>query len=407
MAHGFNNTYLSFLSSNTSKNKTVSFLLSVTFQSPMLHFRKYSPSLIYIILFLALFLASIYLKFNDNTFVRTFLPDFREKVLYRNHFMNNSSNGYLHVRLNLTSNTASCQTNDNIIIYILSTTTNFQRRKVIRSTWASPLIGTCFVFILGKIDFSPSNQMRINNEKRQYKDIVQIDHMETYSNVVYKEIAVLQWSHHFYPLIPYLFKTDDDLIIDSILISSIARLLVTNSSDNTSYISNYRSTLISTILSSDRSTFFRGGWSMDFQPTLRGDGKFGVSKAVWPHAILPLYCSGFGWFMSNNVRDRLVNASYTYPLNRTAWIGDVFVSGFLARQAKVKCTGIEIDYEQTFSGNCSCLMVKNPMLTVCSSTFHAGGGGGGDEVKKYEEYKRAWKIIRQRQKSMNMTFRDC
>jgi len=322
----------------------------------------------------------------------------------------NSSIIYLHVKLDLTSNTAICQENDYLIIYILSTITNIQRRNVIRSTWASKQNGTCFIFILGQFSSLINNfnqiQMKINDEKKQYQDIVQIDHIESYSNVVYKEIAALQWSQYFYPNIPYLFKTDDDLIVDTILISSIAHLLLTNVSNNDSVISKYRPTLISNIQSSNRANFFRGGWDMAFQPTLRGEGKFGVSEAVWPHPTLPPYCSGFGWFMSKNIRDQLVNVSYTYPLNKTAWIGDVFISGFLAKEANVKCSGISIDYEQTSSANCSCSMVNNPMLTVCSSTFHAGGGGG-TEIQKYIEYQKAWKVIQLRHNLTNTVINDC
>ncbi|CAF4631191.1 unnamed protein product, partial [Rotaria sp. Silwood2] len=299
--------------------------------------------------------------------------------------INNSSIEYLDSRLDLTSNTAICQKNDYLIIYILSTIINVQRRDVIRSTWASKQNGVCFVFILGQVPGTISNageiNMKVNNEKKTSQDIVQIDHIESYSNVVYKEMAALQWSYHFYPNIPYLFKTDDDLIVDTILISSIARLLLTNISNNNAFLLKYRPTLISNIISSDRTTFFRGGWAMDYQPTLRGGGKFGVSEKVWPHPVLPAYCSGFGWFMSKYIRDQLVNVSYTYPVDKTAWIGDVFISGFLAKTANVKCTGIAIDFDQTASANCSCLMVNNPMLTVCSSSFHIGGGG--TEMQRY------------------------
>jgi hypothetical protein len=108
--------------------------------------------------------------------------------------------------------------------------------------------------------------------------------------------------------------------------------------------------------------------------------------------------------MSNNVRNRLVNASYTYPLKQIVSIGDVFLSGFLAKAANVKCTGISIDYEQTASANCSCLMVQRPMLTVCSSSYHAGGGN--DETKKSKEYEKAWKVIQQRHNLINQTITD-
>jgi hypothetical protein len=142
---------------------------------------------------------------------------------------------------------------------------------------------------------------------------------------------------------------------------------------------------------------------MDFQPTLRSS-KFAVSESVWLHQVLPPYCSGFGWLMSNNIRNKLLEASLTYPFNKTVWIGDVFLSGFIAKAANVKCTGISIDYEQTSSANRSCLMVQRPMLTVCSSTFH--GGGRGDQIIKYKEYEKAWKVIQQRHNLTNRTITD-
>jgi hypothetical protein len=368
--------------------------------------RRHRPSNVYLIFFLILFITCLYLTFHDNKSSETLtikLSDVTKNI-------KNSSIIYLHVQLDLTLNTAICQENDYLIIYVLSTVMNIQRRKVIRSTWASKQTGVCFVFILGQVPSLTINsdeiQLKINNERKEYQDIIQINHNESYANVVYKEIAALQWSQYFYPNIPYLFKTDDDLIVDTILISSIAHLLLTNVSNNNSVISKYRPTLISNIQSSDRTNFFRGGWDMAFQPTLRGEGKFGVSEAVWPHPTLPPYCSGFGWLMSKNIRDQLVKASYTYPLNKTAWIGDVFISGFLAKQANVRCTGISIDYEQTSSANCSCSMVNNPMLTVCSSTFHAGGGG--TEIQKYIEYEKAWKVIQLRHNLINTTMiNDC
>ena len=315
------------------------------------------------------------------------------------------STDYFHVELDFTSNTAICQTNDYLIIYILSTAQNIDRRNLVRSTWASKRTGVCFVFILGQVVDSPlDTQMKINEEKKLHQDIVQINHNESYANVVYKEVATLQWSQYFYPSIPYLFKTDDDLIGDAILVASIAHLLITNVTSDDLVIAKYRLELISDIQSSNRTSFFRG-WSTDSQPTVRGDPKFGVSEEVWPYPTLPLYCSGFGWLMSNYVRDQLVNASLTYPPNKIIWIGDVFVSGFVAKEANVKCTGMPVDYEQTASANCSCLMKNNPMIIVCSSSFHAGGGG--TELEIYNEYRRAWRVIQLRHNSTKFTNIDC
>lgn len=316
------------------------------------------------------------------------------------------SKNYFHVKLDLSKNTALCQENDHLILYILSTLKNFKRREVIRSTWASKQAGVCFVFILGQPSENVAEtKLKAENEKKQYQDIVQIEHIESYENVVYKEVGVLLWAKTFYPRIPYLFKTDDDLIVDSILVSSIAYLLANNKTNGDTVMKTYRPKMIDELLAANRTRFFRGGWAMDYQPTVRGGGKYSVSEDVWPHPVLPAYCSGFGWFMSNDTRDRLVEASFVYPSNKIVWVGDVFASGFLAKTADVKCTGIGIDFEQTGSANCSCSMVTNPMLTVCSSTFHAGGGGG--ELQKYIEYQKAWHVIQFRHNTTNTTITVC
>lgn len=350
--------------------------------------RRHRPSAVYFVLFPVLLTISIFLSFSTNPFSTDVVYSIKETLLPKNR-----SGEYLNSRINLTANTAACQSDDILIVYVLSTATNFDRRQMIRATWASPLVGTCFVFVLGRALSSPAVQHRIAIEKRVHKDMVQIDHPESYANVVYKEVAALHWSAHFYPSIPYLFKTDDDLIVDTLLVSSIAQLLVSRVQNSSSYLARHRPTLVTEVLAMDRTTLFRGGWSMGYQTTLR-EGKFGVSQSVWPHPVLPLYCSGFGWLMSNDVRNRLVDASYTYPVNKTAWIGDVFVSGFLAKAAKVQCDGIAIDFEQTMTGKCACYLRQRPMLTVCSSTLH--GGGAPNETAKFSEFEQAWEAMKQR-----------
>lgn len=385
----------------------------------MLFCRKNFPFNIYTLVVLVLFSICLYITFFDKQFkgpTSATLPEIRIPEIKLSDINlslsqsppKNSSVLYLRTRLDLTTTTALCQKNDYLIIYVLSTVTNIQRRKVIRSTWGSKQDGVCFVFILGQVPgraIAPGQlQMEIRSEMRIHQDIVQIQHLESYANVIYKEMAALQWSYNFYPNIPFLFKTDDDLIVDTLTVSSIAKILLTNLTEPDSFLSRYRPNLVKALYAADRATFFRGGWAMDYQPTLRA-GKFGVSEKVWPHAVLPAYCSGFGWFLSKPIRDQLAITSYSYPKDQTAWIGDVFVSGFLAKAAKVKCTGIEIDFDQTASANCSCLMANNPLLTVCSSSFHLGGGG--TEAQRYEEYQKSWKVIQSRHNFTNNTFEIC
>lgn len=306
-----------------------------------------------------------------------------------------SRDEYLRVEFNVSSITPRCQPDDVLLFYILSTSSNFARRKNIRSSWGSKLAGTCFVFVVGNTERNSQLQSDLNAEQEKHRDLVQINHLESYRNVIYKEVAALLWSARHYRTIPYLFKTDDDLIVDSILVASIGRFLVTNEKDSVKYISKHRRALVDQLIKSNRTMFFRGGWDMSGQPTQHGDGKFGVDPHVWPEKILPPYCSGFGWLMSSFVRDQLVRAAEIYPRKQIVWIGDVFLSGFVARAAQVRCSGMPIDFEQVAGIQCPCSFFKKPMLTVCSSSMHAGGGAPNDPNGE-NEFADSWKVIRQR-----------
>ena len=307
----------------------------------------------------------------------------------------NSSDDYLRVEFNVSSIIPTCQNDDVLLLYILSTSKNFDRRENIRSTWGSKLSGTCFVFIVGNTEINSTLQSKLNIEQEKHRDLVQINHIESYANVIYKEVAALLWSEQYYGTISYLFKTDDDLIVDSILLTSIARFLVTNRSESIKYISKHRHELVEELTQSNRKNFFRGGWDMGGQPTQRGDGKFAVSEKIWPDKILPPYCSGFGWLMSASIRDKLVRASRIYPREKIVWVGDVFLSGFIARAANVRCSGIPIDYEQVGEGKCACSFVKQPMLVVCSSALHIGALVEGDPTG-FHEFNNSWTVIRRR-----------
>ena len=306
---------------------------------------------------------------------------------------------YLQIRWGSASNLTVCHTDDYLIVYILSTVDNTQRRKAIRSTWGSKHGGVCFVFILGQTHGTRTTQTWIDQEKNRYRDIVQIDHTDSYANRVYKEVGALQWTQRVHPTIPYLFHTDDDLIVDTLLVSSIARLLVSNSSEHNSYCSRHRPSLISQMMSSNREHFFRAVQVIHDQSTSRDSGELSIDRNVWPYATLPQYCSGYGWLMSTSVRDRLVSASLTYPRAKVVWIGDVFVSGFLAVAANVQCTRLEIDFkETTTAANCSCLLSKKPMLAICPTSLHSGRASDTD-AQMYAEYQRAWNVIQLRHQS--------
>jgi hypothetical protein len=214
--------------------------------------------------------------------------------------LSRSSQGYFHVDFpdnSSINHSLICKTNDILLIYILSTAKNFQRREAIRRTWArkkdyQQLNETCFIFIVGLStnDSKLPYHGDIQREAAIYGDIVQLNIKETYQNVVYKEVGALKWSYIYASQIPFLFKTDDDLVLDSLLLSDIVKFLIHNRTDHSIYLQKHQEMkkFVEEMSDVDRYTLFKG---KDFRIVgTRRSGKFGIHHLAWNHEFLPPYC---------------------------------------------------------------------------------------------------------------------
>lgn len=218
--------------------------------------------------------------------------------------LSSSSKGYFRVDFteNFPLNYSSiCKLNDILLVYILSTSTNLERRDAIRRTWAKKqdyqqLNEICFIFIVGLSNNNSNNNsnIRLNGDIRReallYRDIIQLNINESYQNVVYKEVGALKWSHIYASQIPFLFKTDDDLILDSLLLSDLVKYFIDNRTDSSLYFQKEK--LIKNFLQEmsdvDKYTLFKGH-NMGGIKTFR-NGKFSIHELAWNSDKLPPYC---------------------------------------------------------------------------------------------------------------------
>ncbi len=208
-----------------------------------------------------------------------------------------ASKGYF--RVDFTDNlvidyTKICKSDDILLIYILSKIDHFDRREIIRRTWANKdqyeqLFRTCFIFLIG-LDNNSSLNSDIIFEASIYNDIVQLNINESYQNIVYKEVGGLKWSHMYASHIPYLFKTDDDIIIDTLLLSDIARFFIENRTDHSDYFQKHPKIqeFSAQMLPINKYTLFKGIYT-DGSKSIRR-GKFGLHHVAWNHDKLPGYC---------------------------------------------------------------------------------------------------------------------
>jgi hypothetical protein len=190
--------------------------------------------------------------------------------------------------------TETCELSDILLVYILSKIDHIDRREQIRRTWANQndheqLARTCFIFLVGQTQNSSLNS-QIELESSAYADLVQLNINETDQSIVYKEVGGLKWSSIYASHIPYLFKTNDDMIIDSLLLSDMARYFQENRTDYSNYLRTRANIqeFIQEMVLVDKYTLFKGIY-IEGDKTMR-EGKFGLSYVAWNDDKLPGYC---------------------------------------------------------------------------------------------------------------------
>ena len=96
---------------------------------------------------------------------------------------------------------------------IASASWQFERRKVIRETWATQMGGgksLKYIFFIGN-DHKADNAPKLADEFAEYGDIVEEDFQENYYNLTLKTIGQLKWATHFCPNMKYGLHIDDDV----------------------------------------------------------------------------------------------------------------------------------------------------------------------------------------------------
>ena len=123
-----------------------------------------------------------------------------------------------------------CETSVFVLIVVLSAPMNFDRRFIIRNTWAEIgdidrditkiLINGSYtterlvktMFLVGQTD--DKTQSVIESEAQQYNDMVIGSFTDTYGNLTLKAKLGLEWAQQFCKF-KYYLKTDDDVFVYS------------------------------------------------------------------------------------------------------------------------------------------------------------------------------------------------
>ena len=217
--------------------------------------------------------------------------------------------GFDHILVPLTSSSSPLF----LLVFVISSSSNFLERETIRKTWASAQIkinlSWTVVFVLGK----PSDQAtqgKIQEEANEKKDILQGDFLDNKKTLPLKTIMALRWASHVRS--EYILKTDDDMYVN------VARL------------TNW-------LRSRDSKRWLYAGKRRENATVVRLRlASYPVAYEEFSESQYPFYCYGGFYILSGNVLPKLYEA---HEKHRLFPVEDAYV-GVLARYVGMPSTNI-------------------------------------------------------------------
>ncbi|KAI8129342.1 3-N-acetyl-beta-D-glucosaminyltransferase A, Lactosylceramide 1 [Lucilia cuprina] len=282
-----------------------------------------------------------------------------------------------------------CSNHIEALILIHSAPKNYEKREIIRETWASishhrvesPLR---VIFLLGAVE-SEQLQEDLENENNQYRDIIQGSFIDDYRNMTYKHIMAFKWFLYNCPQAQILIKVDDDVYVNTPQLikylreqqqqqqqqqmntndkPTIATAVTVTPNKTSATTTTTTSTTASSIFhklnifasetppSSESTTtttafnasqqLFNHPENLLFCQKIIGSlvkrsyrSKWRVSFKEYSERYYPPYCPGYAIIYSPDIIFRLYKAAQNF---KYFWIDDVHITGVLAQQTNTTIT---------------------------------------------------------------------
>ena len=228
-----------------------------------------------------------------------------------------------HAAADLNLKNFNYETDIFLIMVIKSSCALKQRRDAVRKTWGDEekikeTVGVNIrrLFLLGDCT-SDSIRNEVIAENEKYGDLLVWNFFDSFRNLTLKDCLFLQWYSRWCRNVPYIFKGDDDVFV------------------NTKNIVQY----LKELPVDKRKNLFLGSVLRGSPRILDPKWKYYVSYNLYPEKIYPPYVSGGGFIMSNSMAARLFRATLT---TRIIPIDDAFLGILL------KKIGVEPQNDKTF-----------------------------------------------------------
>lgn len=171
-----------------------------------------------------------------------------------------------------------------LLLVIKSSPANYERREVLRKTWAAERLHNGVwirrIFISGVSDTGYEKE-RLNNllqlEQENYRDILQWDFSDTFYNLTLKQILFLEWMERNCPNARFLLNGDDDVFA--------------NTNNMVLYLQSLKE-------NNGRKHLFTGHLIQNVGPIREKGSKYFIPVQVQESDSYPPYCGGGGFLLS-------------------------------------------------------------------------------------------------------------
>ncbi|XP_067011634.2 beta-1,3-galactosyltransferase 5 [Anabrus simplex] len=251
------------------------------------------------------------------------------------------------------------------ILLVTSYANDVETRSYVRQAYPSDelkKLGVRRVFLLARINGAtvknPVPQNALLDENKRFSDLIQGNFYEAYRNLTYKHMMGLHWVTRYCPQAKYIIKMDHDIVIDMYRLME----LLSHKQYSKPLLLGY---------------VFRG-----MVPVREPANKWYVTRNEYPNSVYPPFLSGWLYVTTPDVALKLLEVSKKINY---FWIDDTFVTGILAKYARIKLQ----DISEHFTANseyieCCLKYVGGPKYT-CD---YIVGPNGGDVklIVKFQKY---------------------
>uniref|UniRef100_A0A3B5B8M8 Hexosyltransferase n=1 Tax=Stegastes partitus TaxID=144197 RepID=A0A3B5B8M8_9TELE len=196
-----------------------------------------------------------------------------------------------------------------LLLVIKSSPVNYDRRDVLRKTWAEERLQNGVwirrLFISGTRG-DGFEKMRLNKllklEQHENNDILQWDFDDTFYNLTLKQVLFLEWMDVNCPHVHFLFNGDDDVFAHTDNMVMYLKKLKVNDG---------------------RKHLYTGHLIWNAGPIRSPDSKYYIPVQVYKSESYPTYCSGGGFLLSGYTAHVIYNMSQSITILP---IDDVYIA---------------------------------------------------------------------------------